>query len=88
MYKCPHCGKQGISKLRKMFLGPTVPAICKVCGKKVGVPYTALLTVLPFIVCVFAAYAVEDIAIKAALWITGFIAMTVTQMVYVPLEKR
>ncbi len=88
MYKCPHCNKESISKFRKMFLGPSVPAICSFCGKKVGVPYTALLTVLPFIVCASLAYIVEDLSIQVLLWVTGLIAMTVSQMIYIPLEKR
>lgn len=88
MYTCPHCNKQSISKFRKMFLGPSVPTICSFCGKKVGVPYTALLTVLPFIACVFLAYIVEDLIIQVLLCVIGFIAMTVSQMIYIPLEKR
>ena len=42
MLTCPHCGKPGISAMRKMYLGPAVPATCKTCGKKVGVPYIAM----------------------------------------------
>jgi len=46
--RCPHCGKRGISFLRKMFLGPiSATCKCKACGKKVGLPLTAWLFFLP-----------------------------------------
>jgi transcription elongation factor Elf1 len=85
---CPHCGKQGISTLRKMFLGPAVPATCKACGKKVGVPYTAMLATIPFLTAILASAFVETVALKAALWIVGAIVMSIIHKRWVPLEPR
>jgi ribosomal protein S27E len=45
MQRCPHCGQSGISFTRKMFLGPAIPASCRVCGKLIGVPWSAMLVV-------------------------------------------
>jgi endogenous inhibitor of DNA gyrase (YacG/DUF329 family) len=85
---CPHCGKPGISILRKMFLGPAVPAKCKVCGKKVGVPYTSMLAIIPFNAAILASAVVEPFAFKAALWVGGFVVMTFIHMRWIPLEPR
>jgi hypothetical protein len=86
---CPHCGKPGISFMRKMCLGPAVPATCKACGKKVGVPYiAATLAIVPFIVAIIASYLVESFMVKAGLLIAGAIAMSIIHMRWVPLEPR
>ena len=85
---CPHCGKPGLSILRKMCLGPAVPAKCKVCGKKVGVPYTTMLAIIPFIAAILASALVEPFAFKAGLLIGGFGAMTFIHMRWIPLEPR
>ena len=85
---CPHCGKPGISAMRKMCLGPAVPATCKACGKKVGVPYTAMLAIVPFLAAIFGSVLVEPFALKAALWIGGIVVMAVIHMRWVPLEPR
>ena len=88
MYKCPHCGEPGISKVRKMFLGPAVPATCKACGKKVGVPYTSMITVLPLGIAFIAASFIEPLAVKALLVIAGFLVSSVSHMLWSPLEPR
>ena len=88
MYKCPHCGEPGVSKMRKMFLGPAIPATCKACGKKVGVPYTAMLAALPFFIAIVASAFVESFLVKASLWIAGLLVLSVIHMLWIPLERR
>ncbi len=88
MYACPHCGNPGISRMRKMFLGPAFPARCKVCGKVVGVPWTATFAAIPFMVAVIGAAFVEPLVAKAALWVAGWVVMSIIHMVWVPLEPR
>lgn len=85
---CPHCEKPGISALRKMWLGPAVPATCKACSKKVGVPYTSMFAVVPFVASILASEAVESIMLKVAFWISGFIVMSIIYWRWVPLEQR
>ena len=85
---CPHCGKPGIPILRKMTLGPAATARCEACGMKVGVPYTSVLSIVPFVAALFAATLVDAFAIKAALWIGGFVAMTFVHVRWIPLEPR
>ena len=85
---CPHCGKPGISVMRKMYLGPAVPATCKACGKKVGVPYMAMLATLPLLVPIFGSSLVEPFALKAALWIGAFVVTAVIYVRWVPLQPR
>lgn len=88
MYKCPHCGEPGISKIRKLFLGPAVPATCKACGQKVGVPYTVMIIALPFLIALGLSVSVESFMIKVAIWIVGFLLMSTIHMLWIPLEKR
>ena len=47
LYDCPHCGKPGISRLRRSCLGPALPATCRSCGRKIGVPWSSVLLVIP-----------------------------------------
>ena len=86
--ECPHCGKAGISLMRKMRLGPVVPATCRACGKKVGVPWTAMLAVIPFLAAIFLSGLIESFALKAMLWVAGFVVMSVVHMRWVPPERR
>lgn len=85
---CPHCGKTGISVLRKMFLGPAAPATCKACGKKVGVPYTAMLALIPGVAGILGSTFVEPFALKAALWVGGSVVTIIWYTRWVPLEPR
>ena len=86
---CPHCGKPGISLMRKMFLGPAVPATCKTCGKKVGVPYMSMLATIAFVAAALLGSAlVEPLALEAAIWIGCFVVVSVIHMRWVPLEPR
>ena len=86
--KCPHCGKPGISVMRKMWLGPAIPATCQACGKKVGVPYIAMLAAIPFVVAIVGAAFADPFALKAVLWVGGFLVMAILHMRWVPLEPR
>lgn len=86
--QCPRCGKQGISFLRKMCLGPVLSTRCRECGEKVGVPGTAMLAFIPFGGAILAAEFAEPFVLKAALWVVGFVLMSVIDMCWVPLEPR
>ncbi len=90
MYACPHCGKSGISFIRKMFLGPAIPATCNVCGKKIGVPWLrSLLAVVPiFVICNFLTSIYQDTAIKIIVWSLGGVVVLTLYSKWVPLEKR
>lgn len=48
-FPCPHCGQPGVSVVRKLALGPALPATCTACRGKVGVPWSSMLfPVLPW----------------------------------------
>ena len=51
MYSCQHCGEPGISKLRKLFMGPALPHTCRSCGEKTGLPYYSVLVMVPPTAC-------------------------------------
>jgi len=60
-YACPHCNDDGISIIRKIFLGPVLPATCSKCGGKVGVPskpFYALMIPLILILVIVPPFAI------------------------------
>ena len=89
MYKCPHCGKPGISVWRKLCLGPLIPAICKQCGNEVGVPYSAIFFIFPFIIAtVLAVIYIDSITLKIAILAVVAIIESVIYLKYVPLIPK
>lgn len=88
MHICPHCHTPGISFTRRMHLGPALAATCQACGRKVGVPYSSLWTLLPFLVAIILASLVDSFAVQTALWAGGFVLMSVCHLKFVPLIKR
>ena len=89
MYKCPHCGEPGVSKLRKLSLGPGLPTTCQVCGKKVGIPYWSMLVYLPFILLtVLSINLFESLMVKIAIFIVILLLISIIQMLWIPLERR
>ena len=69
--------------------GPGPAGDITACGKKVGVPYVAaLLAFLPFFVAIGVAAFTEPFALKACLWVGGFVVMSAIYLLWVPLEPR
>ena len=87
-FVCPHCDQKGVSFLRKMFLGPAVPATCKCCGKKVGVSYKSMIGVLPIAGAYFIAKYIETMPIVFGIYALGFIFASIIQIKFVSLEAR
>lgn len=90
MYKCPHCGKPGISVWRKLWLGPAIPATCKQCGNKVGVPYSsAMFVMIPFIIATaLTVIYIDSITLKIAICVVLTLILCVIYLKYVPLVPR
>jgi hypothetical protein len=94
MYACPHCGKPGISVFRRAYLGPTIPATCVTCGRKIGVPWSkSMIALLPLLVAVFLAppgpkHFGSNPVLSVAIWVAAIIAMSVGHFTFVPLIKR
>ena len=87
-YLCPHCQEPGISFWRKMCLGPAVPAICKLCNNKVGVPYKSMIAVVPFLLSIFLCAFSKNVVIMGLTILIGFLVMSFIHMKLIPLEKR
>lgn len=85
---CPHCGNPTISILRKMCLGPAIPTTCKACGKKVGVPYIAILAIIPLFLAILISTFVVSPAFKIAIWIAGGVIMGIIYIKWVPLRTK
>jgi hypothetical protein len=84
---CPHCGKRAIPFLRKAVMGPAVPAKCRCCGEKVGVPFSSILTIIPIVLAIAAAQNVSSPATKALLWLAGVGIAVLLHWKFVPLVK-
>ena len=85
---CPHCGKPGISVLRKMFLGPAVRTACKTCGEKVGVPWISMLGSIPAFVAVAAISLAESYEVKGVILLVTVVLLAIANLLWVPLERR
>lgn len=86
MHPCPHCGGPGITTFRRYSLGPAVPATCHSCGRKIGVPWSSMLAMLPFLLGMAAAPFLPGVFMLLAP-VVGIVAMFVLWR-RVPLEKR
>jgi hypothetical protein len=89
MYKCPHCGKPGIPVWRKLFLGPLVPTTCKECGREVGVPYSSMLLVIPFIIAMaLAMMYLDSVMWKVVILVILTLIMSGIYLKYIPLIPK
>lgn len=89
MYKCPHCGKQGISVWRKLTIGIYNPAICKECGNEVRVSYTSALILAIFAVGFITVLSfVDSIILKIPIWIVMASLSLFLYLKYVPLIPK
>ncbi|WP_191615370.1 hypothetical protein [Pelagicoccus enzymogenes] len=87
MQNCPHCNEPGLSVSRKLTLGPANAANCENCGKKIGVPSSAIWYYLPFFIVAFASWPMDSIVIKGVAWPLAFIGICYVQL-KLPLVKR
>jgi hypothetical protein len=89
MLNCPHCGKPGISPLRKVILSPGLLATCKTCGKFSGIRYPSWLTaMIPGSVLMLGALLVSNQILQWTLNIVGFFMMIVVPFLFAPLRKE
>ena len=89
MFKCPHCGKLGISVWRKLTIGLHTPAICKECGNEVRVSYTSMLIMAIFTVGFITVLSfVDSIILKIAIWIVMASLSLFLYLKYVPLIPK
>ena len=97
LYPCPHCGVRTISVIRRLFLGPAMPMRCSVCHRDVGVPWSSVLVMAPFLVLMcglmLAFHPSWNLAapakwLLAALAVLSFVSSSVIWLRWVPLIKR
>jgi hypothetical protein len=72
---CPHCQKEAMSPLRKQFLGPFATAICPHCGGKLGIPGSAVWTLLPFASIAIFALQYPDSFARWSILFGGYVVM-------------
>jgi DNA-directed RNA polymerase subunit RPC12/RpoP len=85
---CPYCSGQAMTLARKMWLGPATSTACKNCGKKVSVPFSAMVEVVPFGAAILAAPFLGSISGAVVVVITGLAAMTAIHLYLVPVAPR
>ena len=85
---CPHCGEPAVSVIRKTFMGPVLPAWCKACGREVKIPYIkGYLALIPGLAAITVAFLVEPDALKAAVFVGGWIVTAIIHVLWVPLVR-
>lgn len=88
-YHCPHCGKDGISGLRRAFLGSLVPTRCTECGQKVTVPYWSVMVMAPFVLAAgLLPFVWDNGFLSFCLGAFGATGLFVLWEAFVPLVKR
>ncbi len=84
--KCPNCGADSISLLRRLSLGPAFPTKCKACNRKIGVSFRrTFLSATPYFVVLLLIYFIEDPLNRAILMLLGVVAATIMNLKLVPL---
>jgi hypothetical protein len=73
---------------RKQILGPAAYATCRSCGGAVGVPWSGMWVMIPFLVAIVIAAFVTSTLITVALWIAGGAVMAWLHYRYVPLIAK
>ena len=56
---CPYCARPSMTLLRKCFLGPEEAVPCVSCGKRVGVPWSAVTAAAPVALGILAAIKLD-----------------------------
>jgi hypothetical protein len=88
MNECPHCGKPGITTLRRLTLGSAIPATCKSCGGKiVASSHKALFVLLPYVVYVVLVSKARPMWLAIVLVSIGALVVLAIWSKLVPLEK-
>lgn len=89
MFKCPHCGKPGISPLRKVILSPGLLATCNSCGGSSSTRYPSWLSaMLPGTILMIAAMFADSDLVEWSLSIFGLILMIIIPFLFTPLHKE
>lgn len=71
-----------------MWLGPAIPATCRACGQKIGVPYSSVWTLVPFLIAIGVAAFAPSVELKILLLFVGFVMMSFCHWRFVPLIRR
>ena len=87
---CPHCEKECVSNLRKLFLLPGTTASCRSCGGRVSVPIYAIVSVFPLLMAYMIVVHAPEGALSMRLGISGvLVAFAAYYQVYLlPLVPR
>lgn len=88
-YQCPHCGENGIWLLRKLVLGPAIPAKCTKCGKLVTVKYWHVLAVS--VPALLPIYLFEENGFSSTFIVAlavGLLTTAILVLKFVPLGKH
>lgn len=89
MHICPHCNQPGIAYLRKIVIGPAMPAVCKNCGGKViNSTGQANFAVVPFAAGLAGLKYLENPVIAWSLMLLGLFVTVVITTRWVKLVKK
>jgi len=83
--ECPSCRQMTVPLWRKMCLGPATGTACSNCGSRVSVPWSAMLSAIPFMIALLAAQLVGSFALGEVVLIVGAVGMFWIHYKFVPL---
>ena len=86
---CPSCGQPALALWKKAFLSPLAPVPCESCDIELKVTWAAYLKAISIgsIIFLLAYWLLEtDSLMQYAGFGTGFIAMLIGQVYFMPLE--
>ncbi len=95
MHDCPTCRQPGVTRLRKAFLGPALPAKCRACGALVGVPPWSIVVMLPWLALFIVLWNFpEQVGLDYPVWqrvvlsVLAVVTMVFVWDRFVPLQPR
>lgn len=87
---CPHCEEPGISYTQKMFLGPARRTSCKLCHKKIGVPWISFIlgVMMPSLTGMLAVRFIDSFTLSFTLLGLALVVSTWVHGQFIPLIRR
>lgn len=90
MLTCPHCGKRGVSTVRKLFVGPLFSNPCTICGKRWAISQWSVAVavggVMPYLV--FMVIAQPSRFVAGVVGLAILVALGAVIVYFVPVVRR
>jgi hypothetical protein len=86
-FKCPYCGEQSVSALRKLILSPVVSHNCSKCQAPICVPFKSTLLALPSLLIIIFGSNFFSVNVVVVLFALSMTLTSYLHLKFVPLIK-